>query len=109
MVLARRRDPEEAPAIPDIVSRLASARACLTGRSAFKSACARMAASGKPSLSHPILEQAVRLHQEPAPARDSVPDLQSITRELLQLAHFSALPPQIAANETTARLLLPVT
>ncbi|NJM39228.1 MAG: hypothetical protein HC845_16025 [Akkermansiaceae bacterium] len=66
----------------------------------------RMTASGKPHLRSLSLENTANQYRLDPAARDIISDTATITRELQHLHVCEALPPQVAATEETANLLL---
>lgn len=107
MVLVRRRiAATPGPSLHGITTSLSEARSELATPACFHVACDRMAASGNPILETDLLEKATQLYPCVDPVIDSVPTIESLTQALVQLKSFAVLPSQIAANETTARLLV---
>ncbi|MES2475876.1 MAG: hypothetical protein V4640_08850 [Verrucomicrobiota bacterium] len=91
----------------EILRTLATARADLATPNGFLHASSTMAKRGKPVLPHDDLALAAALHDFPSLNHDRTPDLPTIVAGLLALDAQAFLPPQVAANEQTARLLLP--
>jgi hypothetical protein len=91
----------------ELAGALTRARSRLADPGAFEKAACRMSLSGKPVIQAESLSHAVRHHASSEPANDELSDVAKLTRELLRLESFAALPPQIAPTEQTAMLLLP--
>ncbi len=108
MVLVRRRITT-APSfsLSSITTTLSTARSELENPACFHAACTRMAACGNPILEAESLQMAAQQYPCAEPTIDSEPTIESLTHALVQLKSFAVLPSQIAATETTARLLLP--
>lgn len=94
---------ELAGELPRMIS---SARRCLMQPDGFVTAAEKMSRSGKPVLALELLEKAASLHGFDSLAPDVAPDARLLTLALARLAEHSILPAQVAAGESTARLLL---
>ena len=84
---------------------LTGARAKLSGIEHFKAAAKLMEASGKPYIPQEFLTKAAETYLLGGGSKDVRPDIATIIEELKALMAISMLPPQVAPNEQTARLL----
>ncbi|WP_386818184.1 hypothetical protein [Luteolibacter algae] len=92
---------------PGIPEELTLARRKLETDADFLKKCAlRMQECGKPLLSADYLERAIRRYKTEPLAPAQTADTAKIGLALRRLEELSSLPPQIAANDRTARLLV---
>lgn len=84
---------------------LSDARIKLAVRTHLESAASRMDASGRPRIPFIFLAKAAKKHGITSVDHDIPADITKITTELQSLQRLEILPPQIAANAQTARLL----
>ncbi len=87
--------------------RLSKAREKLHERAHLESAASRMDASGRPRIPFVFLAKAAKAYDITNSENDMVADVPRITEALQNLQALSLLPPQIAANGQTAKLLAP--
>lgn len=108
VIACRKTEPASGFAVmQDVLGELKTARTRLADPAGFRNAAARMAQAGKPVIGLESLEHAARHHASRMTPHDILPDLAKLTRELHHLESLSILPPQIAAGDQTAKLLLP--
>ena len=104
------RKSERARGLPAMTNRLQEiqdARARLANPASFRKAAERLTLGGNPVISVESLAHAALKYAPTDAPHDLVPDLSILSEELRRLEAFSVLPAEIAANEQTARLLLP--
>jgi hypothetical protein len=108
LILVRRKNSTQHLASASaMIDALTKARLELGKSDVFQEACMRLAASGKPRLDAELLENASRIHASSDSLIDTIPCVDFLTSSLTQLKNLAVLPPQVACNESTARLLLP--
>lgn len=106
-VCRKGRPPAGLQTMRQLTEALTDARTRLADPAQFENAARRMSLSGKPVIRIESLAHAMRHHMPLEPVHDAPADVEKLTRELLRLESFAALPPQIAPNGQTASLLLP--
>lgn len=87
------------------LEKLTIAREKMSDSTYFEEAAQRMCDSGKPSIPVNFLRKAFLLHQSSKIAKDVIADVPKVTEQLQRLYQISMLPPQVAPNEQTARLI----
>lgn len=107
ILVSRRHSAQHLASAPAMIDALTKARLELSKSDVFQEACMRLAASGKPRLDTKLLENATRIHASGDSLIDTIPCVDFLTSALTQLKNLAVLPPQVACNESTARLLLP--
>lgn len=108
VVMVCRRDTFEKPVstLEDIATDLTAARIRLRTPAVLRKAADEMARHGKPLISAQLLERSAKRHFTCDSPYEITPDTDHVVHELKRLENLSALPPQVAPNEQTARLLL---
>jgi hypothetical protein len=109
LCFAHRKDTGHQPKIPasEIIANLAGARERLANPAVFEKAAELMAAASKGAIPPDMLALAYHRHAASCTARDIVSDMQRISSALKRLDSLSLLPPQVVADERSAKLLLP--
>ena len=108
VIACRRSEPARGlPAMTNRVREIQDARAHLADTARFRKAAEMLTLAGNPVIPVESLARAAHKHASTDAPRDLLPDLAILSEELRRLESFSILPAEIAANEQTARLLLP--
>lgn len=109
VIACRRSDPARGlPAMTNRVEEIQAARARLANTASFLKAVEKLTLGGSPVISVDSLTHAALQHASTDAPCDLIPDLPILFEELRRLETFSVLPVEIAANEQTAQLLLPL-